>query len=81
MPRPNWQGMRKGKGGFYKNFPRTFACTHSCISYSNAPNTGCPVLGVHVNRWGRKITAICQKHQKGYEKGSFSNENKPFLWR
>ena len=27
----------------------TSAYTHNCISYSNAPNTGCPVLGVHIS--------------------------------
>ena len=27
---------------------RTSVCTHNCISYSNTPNTGCPVLGVHI---------------------------------
>ena len=27
----------------------TSAYTHNCISYSNTPNTGCPVLGVHIN--------------------------------
>ena len=27
----------------------TSVCTHNCISYSNTPNTGCPVLGVHIN--------------------------------
>ena len=26
----------------------TSAYTHNCISYSNTPNTGCPVLGVHI---------------------------------
>ena len=26
----------------------TSVCTHNCISYSNTPNTGCPVLGVHI---------------------------------
>ena len=30
-------------------FRHTFACTHDCISYSNTPNTGYPVLGVHIN--------------------------------
>ena len=30
----------------------TSAYTHSCISYSNTPNTGCPVLGVHITVCG-----------------------------
>ena len=29
----------------------TSAYTHNCISYSNTPNTGCPVLGVHIKKY------------------------------
>ena len=31
----------------------TSAYTHNCISYSNTPNTGCPVLGVHITFYSR----------------------------
>ena len=39
----------------------TSAYTHNCISYSNTPNTGCPVLGVHISD-GLKRGAIDAKN-------------------
>ena len=38
--------------------PHIAFCTHSCISYKNTPNTGCPVLGVHITLRGHFCFSI-----------------------